>query len=106
MTIGQPAFAIRVPDSHLAGVYANVLSVWHTVFEFTLDFAVTLPAMEVPVPATLVARVKVPPTVVFDMIRQINGSLNQFEARFGPIRGPGDADPLPFPDEFMEGDSE
>jgi hypothetical protein len=32
-----------VPEEWKVGVYANEVNVWHTPYEFTLDFAVTEP---------------------------------------------------------------
>ncbi len=33
-----PQFAFEVPDQIAAGVYSNVVAVWHSPYEFTLDF--------------------------------------------------------------------
>jgi hypothetical protein len=80
------------------GVYANFLSVWHTAHEFTLDFAVTQPPQvqdeadphsPIVVPCRVVARVKLPVTVVFDLIRAINENMTRYEQAFGEIRRPG-----------------
>lgn len=61
---------IRVPFELEGGTYANFLSAWHTADEFTLDFCVSLP----PDPAAdaefrLVARLKIPVTMVFEFLR-------------------------------------
>ncbi len=77
-------FQIEVPDD-LPNIYANFIGVWHTLHEFTLDFMVTgLPQSQVGesvvnVPARVVARIKVPPTVVDDMLRALatNVSLRE-----------------------------
>ncbi len=72
-------FQIEVPDQ-LPNIYANFLAVWHSQHEFTLDFMVT--GMPVPggdagpggtvnVPAKVVARIKIPPTVVDDILRAL-----------------------------------
>ena len=37
-------FNLQVPPELEGGVYANFLGVWHTGYEFTLDFAVIQPA--------------------------------------------------------------
>lgn len=71
-------FEIQIASELEGGVYANFLSVWHTAYEFTLDFAATQPPQvqdetdpnsPVRVPCRVVARVKLPVTVVFDLIR-------------------------------------
>ena len=36
----RPSFALQVPDALEGGVYSNLVTVWHTPYEFTLDFAV------------------------------------------------------------------
>jgi hypothetical protein len=86
-------FEFNVPDPLAAGTYANFLGVWHTAHEFTLDFAVTQPpgAAQTPdgqtvtrVPCQVVARVKVPPTVLFDFLRTLNENLDQWERTFQP----------------------
>jgi hypothetical protein len=92
----QYRFDIIAPPELEAGVYANFLSVWHSPHEFTLDFAVTQPALETDtpglqrVPCRVVARVKVPATVVFDMIRAMNENLTRYEGKFGVVRRPGE----------------
>ena len=107
MTNGVAEFNVRVPDSIEAGVYANLLSIWHTAYESTLDFSVSLPVEQteepvgIVIPARVVARVKVPPTIVFDMIRAIGETLTGYESLFGSIRRPGNTDPLPFPDDLV-----
>jgi Protein of unknown function (DUF3467) len=92
-------FEIQVPPEQEAGVYANFLSVWHTAYEFTLDFAATQPpqiddgadpSSPARVPCRVVARVKIPPTVVFDLIRAINENMTRYEQAFGEIQRPGE----------------
>ena len=92
-------FQIHVPPELEAGMYANFLGVWHTAHEFTLDFAQIQPAQlgdpgdptaAVTLPARVVARVKIPPTVAFDVIRALNENLGRFEQSFGEIRRPGE----------------
>ncbi len=80
---------VTAPEDALAGAYANFLNVWHTAHEFTLDFAATLPAegrlqedgsAEVVIPALVTSRVRVPPTLVFDIIRALNENMTEYEA--------------------------
>ena len=92
-----------------AGAYANGLAVWHTLHEFTFDFFVSSqPPTEartesgevvIRAPHRLVARVRVPPTSVFDIIRTISQNLALYEQKFGPIRTPGAEAPLYPPEE-------
>ncbi len=86
-------FEFSISDDLAAGSYANFLGVWHTAHEFTLDFAVTQPPGQAQaadgqtvtrVPCQVVARVKVPPTVLFDFLRTLNENLDQWERAFHP----------------------
>jgi hypothetical protein len=93
-------FNVGVPDELEAGVYGNVLSIWHTPYEFTLDFASTQPPQvtqpegdepgTVEVPCRVVSRVKIPPTVIFDVLRALNENMTRYEDSFGSIRRPGE----------------
>ncbi len=96
-------FQIQVPNDLEPGVYANFLSVWHTAYEFTLDFGVTQPPQvehpedpdePVRVECRVVARVKIPVTVLFDVLRALNENMTRYEQVFGEIKrpeGPPDA---------------
>jgi hypothetical protein len=96
---GVPSpFELVVPPELEGGVYANFLGSWHTAYEFTLDFAATQPARRldpddadspVRVPCRVVSRVKLPATLIFDVIRILNPEMTQYENRFGEIRRPG-----------------
>ena len=91
-----------------AGSYANALAIWHTGHEFTFDFLVSSePPRQartedgedvIQAPHRMVARIRVPPTAVFDIIRTINQNLTLYEQRFGQIRPPGGQSPLYPPD--------
>jgi len=87
-----------------AGAYANGLAIWHTLHEFTFDFFVSSqPPAEgrtaegevlIRAPHRQVARVRVPPTSVFDIIRTISQNLALYEQKFGPIHTPSTEVPL------------
>lgn len=88
------SFDFRVPDDQEAGVYSNLLAVWHSPHEFTFDFAVTLPTMQdaqgnIHVPSRVVARVKVPPTTVADILKALRDNLAIYERNYGWINRPG-----------------
>ncbi len=91
---------VHVPTEVEGGVYANFVGVWHTQHEFTLDFAVMgmtgndaeTGAPQVPV--RVVSRVKVPPSVVFEIARAIAENVDGFEKQFGSISRPGNSAPL------------
>lgn len=96
-------YELRVPPELEGGVFANFLGVWHTAHEFTLDFAATLPAepTETPdgpalrVPCRVTARIKVPPTLVFEILKALNTNMTGYEERFGEIRRPGEPEAPP-----------
>jgi hypothetical protein len=97
-----PTFEIEVPPELETGGYANFLSVWHSPFEFTLDFAITQQARPtdpddaaagVTVPVRVVSRLKIPPTVIFDVLRALNENMTRYEGSYGAIRRPGEPPP-------------
>jgi hypothetical protein len=101
-------FEMSIAEGDVIGVYSNFLGVWHTAHEFTLDFAVTQPAMSgadeegnavTRVPCQVVSRVRVPPTVLFDFLRTINENLSNYETTFGPIQRPESGGAVYPPDE-------
>ena len=108
---GQPRieFEPHADTALEAGCYANGLAIWHTLHEFTFDFFVSSqPPAEartetgevvIRAPHRLVARVRIPPTSVFDIIRTISQNLALYEQKFGPIRTPGGEPPLYPPEE-------
>jgi hypothetical protein len=90
-------FRFDVPEEWRTGLYANNVNVWHSPYEFTLDFAVTEPpeaddpedpGSALTVPNSVVARIRIPVGLVFDVIRAINASMSAYEAMWGEIRAP------------------
>lgn len=78
---------LRIPEELQAGVYASVLSAWYTPHEFTLDFGT--PVEDDPERQLgAVARVKVPPGVVFELIRILHAKMTLYEEKYGPIHYP------------------
>lgn len=101
----QPPVEVIVPESLSAGVYANGVGVWSTQHDFTLDFAVNLP----PQPAEqegeqprnvvqVVARVKIPPAMVFNLLQVLNQQLFAYEQQNGPISSAAGPPLFPPPD--------
>lgn len=92
----EPRVQIRTPERWSSGVYANGVVVWSTRNDFTLDFVVNLP-MELPsgagsdgeslqlLPQEIVARVKIPPPLVFQLMKNLNSAMETYEAEHGPI---------------------
>jgi hypothetical protein len=98
------AFEVQADPSMAGGVYANALAIWHTAHEFTLDFMVNSQPPQpvqsedgttvISVAHQLVARIRIPPSAAFEVIRAINSNMTQYEQAFGPIRRPGEDAPL------------
>lgn len=71
-------------------LYANVARVWHTPFEFTLDFGVAGQAVknddgEHVVGVARVTSVKIPVSVIFSLARAIAENVDRYEKVYGPI---------------------
>ena len=83
---------VFVPPEQEGGTYSNYLVAWYSAFEFTLDFCATLPPRRaddealVVIPCRVVSRIKIPVTLIFDMLRTVNGIMTQYEDQFGPIK--------------------
>jgi hypothetical protein len=86
---------LDVPPELEGGTYANVLNVWHTAYEFTLDFGVMQqvgepedPEAAVQVPVRVVSRVRIPVTLLFEVLKALNTNMTGYESTFGSIRAP------------------
>ena len=79
----------------LGGVYANVVNVWHTGLELTLEFAVSLREGSHLPDAVYVAWMKVPPRVAWELAQQISNHVAQFEEEYGRFtpRSPDEEEP-------------
>ena len=99
-----------MPDDLAGGVYSNFVGVWHTPFEFTLDFGVLQPGemitddggnQQIVVPTRVVTRVKIPPALVFELMQLLSKNERMYEERIGPIARPGEnrEEPPLFPPE-------
>lgn len=87
-----------VPAEVRAGVYSDGAMVWHGQNGFTIDFlAPVAPAAEVDgviqQPATVVARVRLPVGVIFQVARAISENVANYEAKFGKIGAGGPQHP-------------
>ncbi|MDA8039849.1 MAG: DUF3467 domain-containing protein [Actinomycetota bacterium] len=101
----QIEMEVIVPEAMSAGIYANGLGTWYNATDFTLDFFVHLPAtsnedesgnMHVRAPVQVVARVKIPPPIIFRVIQELNTAMTEYERQFGAITSLGDPIPPPF----------
>ncbi len=86
---------VRTPEKWHTGVYANGVGVWFTQTDFTLDFVVNLPPevgqdpegnQLLVSPQQVVARVKLPPPLVFQVMRNLSTNLDRYEQQYGAIQ--------------------
>lgn len=79
-----------VPPGLEAGVYADEFAVWNTAHAFVLDFAAAdAPQSDGPdTEAHLVARVRLPTSLVFSFLQAVNAKMGEYEHDWGEIRAP------------------
>lgn len=91
-------FMLDISPEVEVGVFANFVSLWHDADSFTLDFAaVTRPpapmrdedsgAEFVGIPARIVARVRIPPSQVFEIMKALEQQLTAWETETGRKSG-------------------
>ncbi len=91
--------AVTLPESVVPGVFADFVSVWHTPDVFTLDFASMVNPGQlgvddesgeqvVVVPAQVVARVRIPPSQVFEIMKALEQQLTVWERESGSAEDP------------------
>lgn len=96
----QPRLEVVVPESQSAGTYANGFATWSNQTDFTIDYFVHLPTNEqvdeetgdtyLRVPVQVVARIKLPPTLIFRLMQQLESAYTEYERVFGPVTPLGD----------------
>jgi Protein of unknown function (DUF3467) len=77
---------IQVPPEEAVGSYANLVGVWHTPHEFALDFCLVQPFLLDGPKATVVSRVRIPPTLVLDLLQSLSQNLLEYENTYGEVR--------------------
>ena len=84
MTSDHSASGVLMDGSvPLGGVYANLVHVWHTALEFTVEFAVSLPSGPDMPDAVCVAWMKVPPQVAWNLARLLSDHVAEYEEEYG-----------------------
>jgi len=85
-----------MPEGVVAGVFADIVGVWHTPEVFVLDFSAFVEPARISEPeaavvqrAQVVARVRVPPGQVFEIMRALEQQLTAWEAETGHRAGGG-----------------
>jgi hypothetical protein len=78
-----------IPPDDVTGCYSNIVAVWHTPYDFTLDFGVLGQPVErddeLVVDTPVVARVKLPVSVIFSLAKAIAENVDNYEKAFGAI---------------------
>ena len=78
--------ALSISPDLVGGVYSDVVAVWHNQHTFTLDFITqTQPGGPGGAQGQVVARVRVPPAVIFQIARAIADNVDKYEQQFGKI---------------------
>jgi hypothetical protein len=90
-------FEIDISREVRRGVYANTLNIWFSPYEFAFDWGLVEqvepedpddPASPLRISMLVVARVRLPTGLVFDVLRALNQAMTDYEAIFGEIRRP------------------
>jgi Protein of unknown function (DUF3467) len=88
---------VDIPPEVRRGVYANSFNIWFSPYEFAFDWAVADeaeaedpddPASPLRMPIMVVARVRLPSSLVFDVLRDLNEAMTRYESIYGEIRRP------------------
>ncbi len=86
----QAQIRVVVGEERKHGEYANFAVVQHTAHEFTLDFCQLLPSGEAgKVNAEVVARIKLAPTMIGQVMTSLANAQSKYEGKFGSIRAVG-----------------
>jgi hypothetical protein len=90
----QVQMSVDLPPELRPGVHAEIAAVWHTREAFTIDFiSPVAPAQadgsgEITQSAQIVARVRLPVSVIFKVAQAISENVSLYEQAYGSI-GPG-----------------
>jgi hypothetical protein len=93
MAVDNPVgeFDLYLPEELEQGAYAQAFAVWHTPYDFTIDFAAIQLEEEADDgvrPARVVSRVRLPPGVMYELMAAINQKMTEHEAAWGEIDRP------------------
>lgn len=76
----EPKLNVKMPESEVAGRYANLLRITHTREEFVLDFISAVPPQPV-----VSARVVVSPAHAKRIVQALTQNIARYEGTFGPV---------------------
>ena len=86
--MAEQRLQIDMPAKLVGGVYADFVRAWHTKDAFVLDFANVIepPRVsedEVLINATVVSRVRIPPSQIFELMKALEQQLSAWERETG-----------------------
>jgi len=89
--MAEQRFQINIPQKLTPGVYADFIRAWHTKDAFVLDFANLVEPVRAEddtmlVNATVVSRVRIPPSQVFELMKALEQQLSAWEKETGQGR--------------------
>lgn len=88
-------FVIEVPADMQEGQYVNMAMIAHSMSEFVLDFAKTIPAQP---KAKIKSRVVMTPIQAKRLLHMLQENIARYEQNFGEIQQPSQqSNPTPFP---------
>lgn len=96
-TEGKRPMKITLPPGMASGVYADFVAVWHSRDVFTLDFvSLSGPTGNTDLQAgpgatrqaEIAARVRIPPSQVFEMMKALETQLSAWERETGKQKPP------------------
>lgn len=95
-------FEVETAPEVEPGVYADFANLWHTADVFVIDFAALRQPPQpgeddsgqqvIKVPTRIVARVRIPPGQVFELMKALEAQLSAWERETGHEPGSGDSD--------------
>ncbi|MDR0433242.1 MAG: DUF3467 domain-containing protein [Bifidobacteriaceae bacterium] len=88
--MSEQRLQINLPQEQNGGVFADFVRAWHTSDAFVLDFASLTqpphsaePGGPVILDASVVARVRIPPAQVFELMKALEQQLSSWEKERG-----------------------
>ncbi|MCL1897529.1 MAG: DUF3467 domain-containing protein [Micrococcales bacterium] len=92
--MAEQRIQIKLPSEVAGGVFADFVRAWHTSDAFVMDFAtLTEPPRnddgQVLLDATIVARVRIPPPQVFELMKALEQQLSAWEKERAKAQGGG-----------------
>jgi len=82
-----PPLQLELPDKDWDGTYSNFVLITHSPSEFVMDFGRVMPGVQ---KVKVETRVIMTPQHAKMLLRTLEENIGKFEARFGPVKIPGE----------------